>query len=269
VLKGKRILIMGLLDTRSFAWAVGTHAIGLGAEVTYTVQNERFRDVLLRRSFKREGLNVDDYNILPCDVTDDDQIAALFERTGPIDGLVHSIGYARPETCLAENVSDAPREDVLKAFEISAASLAFVAREARKVLTPGSGIVALSFNSQQVFPNYNWMGICKAALETVAKYLARDLGPLGIRVNCISAGPQRTMAATHIPGFQAIGDAWIRRAPLTWDLDEDRHAVADAVLFLLSDLARRVTGEVLYVDSGFHIMGLERQPVEEEAGLES
>ena len=260
MLKGKRILIMGLLDTRSFAWAVGSHAVELGAEVIYTVQNERFRDVLLRRSFKREGLNVDDYNILPCDVTDDDQIAALFERTGPLNGLVHSIGYARPETCLSENLGDAPREDVLKAFEISAASLAFVAREAQKVLTPGSAIVTLSFNSQQVFPNYNWMGICKAALEAVAKHLARDLGPLGIRVNCVSAGPQATMASTHIPGFRAIGDAWLQRSPLAWDLNEDRHAVADGVLFLLSDMARRITGEVLYVDSGFHIMGLERQP---------
>ena len=248
---------MGLLDTRSFAWAIGTKAASLGAEVIYTVQNKRFRDLFLRRSFREQGLNLDDYTILPCDISKDEEIAALFSETGPLDGLVHSIAYAKPETCLSDTMGAAPRADVLKAFEISAASLAFVARDAAAVLRPGAGIVALSFDSQHVFPNYNWMGVCKAALEATARYLARDFGPRDIRVNCVSAGPQQTMAASHIPGFNRIAEAWPRRSPLPWDLDGDRDAVADTAIFLLSDLSRRITGEVIYVDGGFHVTGVD------------
>lgn len=257
MLNGKRILVMGLLDTRSFAWAIGNRAAELGAEVIYTVQNERFRDVLLRRSLKKEGLDVESYRILPCDVTQDDQIAALFQQTGRLDGLVHSIAYARPEMCLAETLCACARADVLAAFEISAASLAFVAREAQRVLNPGASVVTLSFDSQHVYPSYNWMGICKAALEATARYLARDLGPAGVRVSCISAGPQQTAATAHIPGFAHIAEAWPRRAPAGWDMEHDRHAVADAAAFLLSDLSRRVCGEVVHVDGGYHVMGLD------------
>lgn len=251
LLEGKRILIMGLLDTRSVAWAIGQAATREGAEVLYTVQNERFRDILLRRSFRQEGLNVDDYRILPCDVTQDAELAALFEQTGELDGLVHSIGYANPKTCLAETLAEAPRADVLQAFEISAASLAFVAAAGRERLRPGSSIVALTFDSQHTYPHYNWMGICKAALEATARYLARDLGPRGVRVNSLSAGPMRTMAATHIPAFTVMEAAWPGRAPIGWDSVNDRLAVADSAVYLLSDLSRRVTGQVLYVDGGF------------------
>lgn len=257
LLKGKRILVMGLLDTRSFAWAIGTRAAAEGAEVIYTVQNERFRDVLLRRSFKSEGLNVEDYQIIPCDVTKDEEIQALFERIeGPLDGIVHSVAYANPKTCLAETMFEAPRPDVLTALEISAASLVFVAGAAREKFTRGGSIIALSFDSQNVYPNYNWMGVCKAALEACARYLARDLGPLGVRVNSLSAGPQKTMAATHIPGFARIAEEWPGRSPIGWDLDGDRNAVADSALYLLSDLSSRVTGELLHVDGGFHSVGV-------------
>ncbi len=261
LLAGKRILCMGLLDTRSVAWVVGQKAAAAGAEVIYAVQNERFRDVLLRRSFKQEGLDVDDYRILPCDVTRDEEITALFDRLEePLDGLVHSIAYANPQTCLAETLFDAPRADVLQAFEISAASLAFVAGAARRRMTRGGSIIGLTFDSEHVYPSYNWMGVCKAALEGVARYLARDLGPSGIRVNCLSAGPMRTMAATKIPGFDAINQAWPARSPIGWDVVEDRHAVGDSALYLLSDLSRRVTGEVLHVDGGFHSVGLRFDP---------
>lgn len=257
LLQDKRLLVMGLLDTRSFAWTIGQHAAAAGAEVTYTVQNERFRDSLLRRAFKADGLDVDDYRILTCDVTRDEELQALFAGLEvPLDGLVHSIAYANPRTCLQETLFDAPRADVMYALEVSAASLAFVAGAARERLAPGASLVAMSFDSRQVYPHYNWMGVCKAAMEACARYLARDLGPAGVRVNCISAGPQKTMAATHIPGFSQLDEAWPARAPLGWDSSEDRHAVADAALFLLSDLSRRVTGEVLYVDGGFHAMGL-------------
>lgn len=256
MLKGKRILVMGLLDTRSFAWAIGTHAAAQGAEVLYTVQNERFRDVFLRRSFKKEGLNVDDYHILPCDITKDEEIANLFSQTGQLDGIVYSIAYAKPDTCLGESLADAPRADVMMALEISSASLAFVARDAQKVLNPGASIITLSFDTKHVYPNYNWMGICKSALEATARYLARDLGPSGIRVNVISAGPQQTMAASHIPGFSRIANAWPPSSPVGWDLGEDRNAVGDAAVFLLSDLSQRITGETLCVDGGHHMMGL-------------
>jgi enoyl-[acyl-carrier protein] reductase I len=151
---------------------------------------------------------------------------------------------------------EATRQDVLTAFEISAASLAFVAGAAREKFTRGGSIVALSFDSQNVYPNYNWMGVCKAALEACARYLARDLGAIGVRVNSLSAGPQKTMAATHIPGFNRISDEWPGRSPIGWDLDNDRHAVADSAVYLLSDLSKRVTGELLHVDGGFHCVGV-------------
>jgi enoyl ACP reductase len=228
--------------------------------VIYTVQSERFRDSLLRRAFRSEGLSVDDFHIVPCDVTKDVEIQQLFDQIeGPIDGLVHSIGYANPKTCLADDMFAAPRQDALFAFEVSAASLVFIAGQARGKFTNGGSIVALSFDSQHVYPNYNWMGVCKAALEACARYLARDLGPHGIRVNSITAGPMKTMAATHIPGFNRISDEWPGRSPIGWDLEKGQEAVADSALYLLSDLSRHVTGELLHVDGGFHAVGVRLQ----------
>ncbi|MFN3648892.1 MAG: enoyl-ACP reductase [Armatimonadota bacterium] len=253
LLKDKRILVMGLLDTRSVAWAIGQKAAEQGAEVIYTVQSERFRDSLLRRAFKSEGLSVDDYRVIPCDVAKDEEITALFDQIeAPLDGLVHSIGYANPKTCLQETMFEAPRADALYALEVSAASLVFVAGAARHKMTRGGSIIALTFDSQHVYPNYNWMGVCKAALEASARYLARDLGPQGIRVNSLSAGPMRTMAATHIPGFVRMEAGWPERAPIGWNSTEDRFAVADTALYLLSDLSSRVTAELIHVDGGFH-----------------
>lgn len=253
LLSGRRILVMGLLDNRSIAWTIGTAAAALGAQVIYTVQSERFLTSFLKRAFKSEGLDIDDYDIRVCDVTSDSEIAALFDGLeAPLHGLVHSVAFANPATCLAETLFEAPREDVLKAFEVSAASLVFVAGRAMKRMEAGASIVALTFDSLRTYPNYNWMGICKSALESAARYLARDLGPHGIRVNCVSSGPLRTMAATRIPGFEVMEGAWPGRAPLGWDSVEDRSAVADAACYLLSDLSRRTTGEVLRVDGGFH-----------------
>jgi enoyl-[acyl-carrier protein] reductase I len=257
LLQDRKILVMGLLDTRSAAWAIGQLAAREGADVIYTVQNERFRDTFLRRAFRSEGLSVDDFQIKPCDITKDDELAALFAGIdAPLDGLVHSIGYANPKTCLADTMFDAPRADVLQAFEISAASLVYVAGAAREKFTRGGSIVTLTFDSQLVYPNYNWMGVCKAALEGCARYLARDLGPAGIRVNSLSAGPMNTMAASKIPGFVRISEEWPGRAPMGWDIEEDRQAVASTAVYLLSDLSQRVTGEVIHVDGGFHSVGL-------------
>lgn len=257
LLEGKQVLILGLLNTKSFAWAIGERAKEEGAKVVYTVQSERFRNSLLRRSFKQEGLKFDDYTILPCDVTSDEDITRLFEQVeAPLDGIVHSIGYANPETCLQESMFAAPRKDIMQALEISAVSLSLVAAAAREKFIRGGSIVAMTFDSERVYPNYNWMGVCKSALESSVRYLARDLGPLGVRVNSLSAGPQNTMAATNIPGFDRIAAHWGARSPLGWDLDQDRAAVADSAIYLLSDLSRKVTGEVHHVDGGFHSVSL-------------
>ena len=256
LLDGKQILVMGLVNTNSLAWAIGQRATSLGAEVIYTVQSERHRDVFLRRSFQKEGLDVDAYRMIPCDVTkDEDMRQAFSDESLKLDGLVHCIGYARPDTCLADSMFEAPRQDVMAAFEISAASLAFVVGAARPRLKDGASIVTLTFSADRVFPTYNWMGVCKAALEATARYLARDLGPRGIRVNCLSAGPQKTLAASKIPGFVNIVNVWPLRAPLGWDMNS-RDLVADNAAYLLSDLSRGVTGEVLHVDGGFHCVGI-------------
>lgn len=261
LLERKRILVMGLLDTRSFAWAIGQAAAKQGASVIYTVQNKRFRDTLLRRAFRKEGLEINDFHILPCDVTKDEDFAVVAEAMdAPLHGLVHSIGFANPKTCLTGELMDAPREDVTQAFSISAASLAFAAKHFVPVMSHHGSIIAMTFDSRRTYPNYNWMGVCKAALEATARYLARDLARFDIRVNCLSAGPQNTTAATNIPGFSAIGDIWPIRAPLGWDLDTGRKMVADSALYLLSDLSKGVTGEVLHVDGGFHITGVEKPP---------
>lgn len=244
---------MGLLDTKSIAWGIGQRAAEAGAEVIYTVQSIRFRDVLLKRSFRQDGLNIEDYNILACDVTNDAEITALFnDIKQPLHGIVHSIAYANPKACLTNNMFDATRTDVTQAFEISAASLALVLKEGRRCMDKGGSVIALSFNTMTSFPGYDWMGVCKAALEALSRYMARDLGRTGVRMNCISAGPLNTKAATNIPGFSTIKDSWPASAPLGWNADEDHAAVADAALFLLSDLSRKITGEVLYVDGGFH-----------------
>lgn len=257
LLEGKQVLVMGLLNTRSYAWTIGERAREEGASVIYTVQNERFRDTLLRRSFRQENLEINNFNIHPCDVTSNDDIANLFAQIeSPLDGLVYSIAYAKPETCMQDSLFDAPEDDIMFALRVSAVGLVSVTRAAREKFTRGGSIIAMTFDSQSVYPHYNWMGVCKAALETEAKYLSRDLGSLGVRVNSLSAGPQNTTAATHIPGFNAIADNWDDRSPLGWDLDEDRHAVADSAVYLLSDLSRKVTGETHHVDGGFNKIAL-------------
>ncbi len=261
LLRGKRILVMGLLDTRSTAWAIGQLATEHGAEVTYTVQSERFRNSLLRRSFKQDGLNVDDYQIRPCDVTKVDEVRELFfDSDGLVSqrlhGLVHSIGYANPKTCLGGSIFGAPSDDILYALNVSALSLITVLEFARQAMEPGGSVVTLTFDSQHAWPEYNWMGVCKSALEACVRMAARELGPQQIRVNALSAGPMQTIAASAIPGFAEIDSVWPERAPLSWDSAIDRSAVAGAALWLLSDLASKTTGHTLPVDGGFQIAAI-------------
>lgn len=257
LLEGKNVLVMGLISPESFAWAIGERARSEGANVQYTVQNERFIKIA-DRAFRNQGIDLPSLNPIPCDVTSDEDIQKLAESLQPLDGLVYSIAFANPKTALSSALYDAPREDIMKALEISAVGLSMVVGglvRAEK-LNSNASIVAMTFDSQKTYPSYNWMGVAKAAMEGEVRYLARDLGDRGIKVNSLSAGPQKTLAATHIPGFEKIGEVWLERAPLGWDLDESRHAVAKNTAYLLSDYSEGVTGEIIHVDGGANSVSL-------------
>jgi len=193
--------------------------------------------------------------ILELDVTDAAHLDALAGQIGGhLDGVLHAIGFA-PESCLGGGFLTAPWEDVAVALQVSAYSLKALAVACRPMMQAGGTIVALDFdNSRVAWPVYDWMGVAKAALEATARYLARDLGPDGIRVNLVAAGPIRTIAARSIPGFEQFEDAWSERAPLGWDV-KDPSAVASACVALLSDLFPATTGEMLHVDGGYHAIG--------------
>jgi enoyl-[acyl-carrier protein] reductase I len=196
-----------------------------------------------------------DVKIVELDVTSEDDLANLAEAVGgKLDGVVHSLAFA-PESCLGGGFLDAPWADVATAMHISAYSLKALAVAALPLLGPGGSIVGLDFdNDDQAWPVYDWMGVSKAAFESVARYLARDLGPKGIRVNLVSAGPYRSIAAKSIPGFDRFEEVWIERAPLGWDL-KDAEPIAKAVVALLSDWFPATTGEKVHVDGGFHAIG--------------
>jgi enoyl ACP reductase len=252
LLTGKRILVLGLMDTRGFAWKIGQVAAAQGAEVTYTCQRER----IVRGFFRREGVPLPETPLYELDVTDEASVEAVMRRMGdPLHGLVFSVAYASPETCLGGRLDRASVADVLHALHVSAVSLATVCKHAVPLMTEGGSVLALSFDSQHSWPGYNWMGVAKAALEALVRGLQRDYGPLGVRVNTLSAGPQDTLAASHIPGFSEIAAIFPPRAPLGWDLKESAADAAGAAVFLLSDLAAGVGGTVLTVDGGAHAMG--------------
>lgn len=252
LLQGKNILVMGLADTRSYAWAIGERALEEGANVTYTTER-RAMQRLFASSAKEKGLEIDlksDRSVLECDVTSDESVARLFDQVkSPIHGLVHSIAYANPQTSLGENAINAPRMDVLRGFDISVGSLLYVAREALPKMTEGGSIIAMTFDSAHVYEDYALMGVYKPGLEAMARFLAVQLRHQGVRVNNLSAGPQETLAATHIPGFEEIKNVWPSLAPLKWDMT-DSSPVADAAVYLLSNMSRMVTGQTHFVDGG-------------------
>ena len=192
------------------------------------------------------------------DVTNPDHLAGLAdevrEALGGLDGVVHSIAYGNPETALGGKFLDTPWDDVGQALHVSAFSLKSLAMACRPLLGRGASIVGLTFDSSVSWPVYDWMGVAKAGLESCARYLARDLGPAGIRVNLVSAGPLKTLAAKAIPGFEELEAMWQTRAPLGWD-DKDQGPTAKAVCALLSDFFPATTGEIVHVDGGFHAMG--------------
>jgi enoyl-[acyl-carrier protein] reductase I len=196
--------------------------------------------------------------VLELDVTDDDHLAALpdmvREHVDGLDGVVHSIAYGNPETLLGGKFLTGPWPDVAQAVQVSAYSLASLSRACLPLMPPGGSVVGLTFDATVAWPAYDWMGVAKAALESCSRYLARDLGPQGVRVNLVSAGPLKTLAAKAIEGFDQIEESWSARSPLGWD-ENDQAPTAKAVVALLSDFFPATTGEIVHVDGGYHAMG--------------
>ncbi len=253
MLEGKRLLVTGVMTRESIAFHVARRAQELGAEVVLTGFG-RARRLTERTANRLAGPPA----VLELDVNDpahfDALAAELDGRWGALDGALHAIAFAPPDA-LGGRFLETPVESATMAFQTSAFSLKALAAALAPLLERGRGsVVGLDFDASVAWPLYDWMGVSKAALESVCRYLARDLGPTGVRVNLVAAGPLGTVAARGIPGFDELAGAWERQAPLGWAV-EDPEPVADAVCFLLSDLARAITGEILHVDGGFHAMG--------------
>lgn len=258
LLAGRRLLITGVITKDSIAYATAAEAQRLGAEVVLTSFGRVRR--LTERAAKGLPSPVD---VLELDVNNADDHAALAvalrERWGGVDGVLHAIAYA-PEDALGGVFMDTPPESAAQAFLTSAYSLKAIAATVAPLMENGGSIVGLDFDASVAWPIYDWMGVAKAALESVSRYLTRDLGPRGIRTNLISAGPLRTIAARGIPGFPLLADAWERQAPLGWDVG-DPLPVAQTACFLLSEWSRAISGEIIHVDGGFHAMGTAMEPV--------
>jgi enoyl-[acyl-carrier protein] reductase I len=252
---GKTYLVMGLLDPQSIAYFIGRTLEQLGGKVIYSVQNEVVKKRYLDPSKLISREEKDALDLRFCDVSKEDQVQALFEGLGPLAGVVHSIAYANPKTCMGNEFHTSSMPDVMKSYQISCASLATVTREAAPHMKDGGSVVALSFDTHHVYPLYNWMGVHKAALEALVRALARRHGRDRIRVNAISSGPVSTMAASKIPDFEHIGKLWQQLSPIAWDPVADRQAVANAAAFLMSPMAAKITGQILAVDGGASIMG--------------
>jgi meromycolic acid enoyl-[acyl-carrier-protein] reductase len=251
ILDGKRILVTGVLTDASIAFHVARVAQQEGATVVLTAFP---RPSLVERIAKRLPAPAP---VIELNVTDNDQMASLADRVSAhvdgLDGVVHSIGNA-PQTALGGNFLATPWEDVAKAVQVSTYSLKSLAMAALPLMTDGGSVVGLDFDASVAWPGYDWMGVAKAGLESCARYLARDLGPQRVRVNLVSAGPLKTMAAKSIPGFEKFEDVWSQRAPLGWD-NTNPDAAARAVAALLSDWFPATTGEIVHVDGGAHAVG--------------
>lgn len=253
LLEGKKLLVTGVLTDHSIAFHVARLAQQEGAEVILTSFGRQFR--LTQAIAKRLPAAAP---VIELDVTNDEDLAALEgrirEHTDHLDGVVHSIGFA-PQSVMGGNFLAAQWPDVATALEVSAFSLKSLAVAAKPLMSSGGSIVGLTFDASFAWPVYDWMGVAKAAFESTSRYLARDLGPEGIRVNLVSAGPIRTTAAKSIPGFEKMEGGWPERAPLGWD-QTNPEPTARAVAALLSDWFPATTGEIVHVDGGVHAMGL-------------
>ena len=257
ILDGKRLLITGVITKDSIAFHAAEQAQKEGAEIALTSFGR------VRRMTERAAQKLDPVpEVLELDVNSPDDLAALtqtLEHTwGRVDGALHAIAFA-PEDALGGRFMTTPAESAAQAFQTSAFSLKSLAAALAPLMSRGSSIVGLDFDATVAWPIYDWMGVAKAALESVSRYLARDLGPQGIRVNLVAAGPLGTVAARGIPGFERLADLWRAQAPLGWDV-EDPLPVARTICFLLSDYAQAISGEILYVDGGFHAIGAPLEP---------
>jgi enoyl-[acyl-carrier protein] reductase I len=252
ILSGKRLLITGVITKDSIAYHAAEQAQREGAEVLLTSFGRIKR--MTERAAQRLPQPVD---VLELDVNETGDLealtAALRERWGGVDGVLHAIAFA-PQDALGGKFMTAPAESAMAAFQTSAFSLKALAGAVAPLMDNGGSVVGLDFDASVAWPIYDWMGVAKAALESVSRYLARDLGPHGIRVNLISAGPLGTVAARGIPGFESLAELWRTQAPLGWDVD-DPAPVASAICWLLSNYAQAISGEIIHVDGGFHAVG--------------
>lgn len=252
ILAGKRLLITGVITKDSIAFHAAEQAQREGASVLLTSFGRVRR--MTERAAQRLPEPVD---VLELDVNSKGDLeavaGALRERWGGVDGVLHAIAHA-PEDAIGGGFMTTPVESAVEAFRTSAFSLKALAAALAPLMPSGGSVVGLDFDASVAWPIYDWMGVAKAALESVCRYLARDLGPSGIRVNLVSAGPLGTVAARGIPGFERLAKLWPEQAPLGWDI-ADPGPVASTICFLLSDYSRAITGEIVHADGGFHAVG--------------
>ena len=256
ILEGKRLLITGVITKDSIAYHAAEQAQKEGAEVVLSSFGRVKR--MTERAAQRLPQPAD---VLELDVNSPADLDALTEsvreRWGGIDGALHAIAFA-PQDALGGKFMTAPAESAGQAFQTSAYSFKALAAALQPLMSRGSALVGMDFDATVAWPIYDWMGVAKAALESVARYLARDLGPEGIRVNLVSAGPLGTVAAQGIPGFEHLADLWRQQAPLGWDVS-DPVPVARTICWLLSDYSQAISGEIVHVDGGFHAVGAPSQ----------
>lgn len=252
ILEGKKIVITGVLTDASLAFGVARIALEEGAEIVLTGAGRALS--LTQRTARKLG---DGIPVFELDVTVPDHVesarASVADTLGRVDGVLHAIGFA-PASCLGDDFFAAPWDDVATAMHISTYSLKTLADAFVPLMDRGGAFVGLDFDNRQAWPAYNWMGIAKSALQSLNRYMARELGAQGIRCNLVAAGPVRTMAAKSIPGFALFEDTWDGRAPLGWDVN-DSTPVAKACVALLSDWFPATTGEIVHVDGGYHAVG--------------
>lgn len=258
LLDGKNIVITGILTDASLAFGVAKIAQEQGANIVLTGAGRAVR--LTQRTARKLGTNPDgsDIEVFELDVTVPEHGVAVREslaaKWGRVDGVLHAVGFA-PASCLGDDFMSAPWDDVAVAMHVSTYSLKALADAFVPLMQPGGSIVGLDFDNSVAWPAYNWMGVAKSALQSLSRYLAKELGPQGIRCNLVAAGPIRTMAAKSIPGFAKFEDVWDDRAPLGWDVN-DSEPVARTVCAMLSDWFPKTTGEIVHCDGGFHATGV-------------
>jgi enoyl ACP reductase len=259
LLEGKKIVITGVLTEASLAYSVARIALDEGAEIVLTGAGRALS--LTRRTARKLGSNPGgaEIPVFEFDVTVPEHVETVRTQVadalgGRVDGVLHAIGFA-PASCLGDGFMEAPWDDVAVAIHVSTYSLRTLAAAFVPLMGPGGSIVGLDFDNQVAWPAYNWMGVAKSALQSLSRYLAKELGPQHIRCNLVAAGPVRTLAARSIPGFELFEDVWDGRAPLGWSV-RDPEVVAKAVVALLSDWFPATTGEILHVDGGYHAMGV-------------